>query len=254
VHRIHNPRLWEEYQSEKSRILALIRHHGEPPFKHAEHKINFQTTMRDLPTLDHELNEAYLLHAASYKAIDAIRNYGFEPKKSFRGLFGAGSYFAEDMTKADQYIDPKDETIYVFLARVCMGRPDITTEPCPDRREPRGYPEDFHSTVGEKMRNNTKIRRFREFVIYERRQAYPEFILSLRRKRHLELVGSPTPPPTALLLSNAVLFTLSHSIHHILLAVTKNPVINVILLLAPKKNNFETCPPNGYSGFILSPS
>ena len=54
--------------------------------------------------LRQSVNEHYLLHGCPPDAAEGILENGFNPKRSNPGaMFGQGSYFAENPTKADQY-------------------------------------------------------------------------------------------------------------------------------------------------------
>jgi len=97
-------------------------------------------------------------------------------------MFGEGCYFAEDVTKSDQYIDPKLKYIHLIMARVCMGNPWVTTLPCSKRKFPEGYPDECQSTLAElKNQDGEDVRRFREYIIPKGTLSYPEFILTLKR-------------------------------------------------------------------------
>jgi len=141
---------------------------------------NYQTEAGIEP-LDPDLNEGYLFHATPYAGLLEIKQLGFDPKFTDQGMFGIGCYFGEDMTKADQYIDPKQGCIHVILARVCMGNPFIAVQPRNGKTMPEGYPRTCQSTLTGPLKPNGKARRFREFVVHEGKQAYPEFILTLKR-------------------------------------------------------------------------
>jgi len=182
VEQIHNPSLKISYPIEKKKIQG---------FKKPKHLIHFDTTLEPpltstLGPIDETLNEGFLWHAASDEALHQIKTFGFEPRHTKRGMFGVGCYLAEDLTKADQYIDPSKGEITVLLVRVCMGNPQITTSEQPGVQMPPGYPRRTQSTLAEKYENRelstkTQVRRFREFIVFEGRQIYPEFLIRLQR-------------------------------------------------------------------------
>lgn len=178
VERIQNPEVWNSYQTEKRRICGFQ--------KKVESPIQFKTAVEfplepGIIPLDSELNEGYLFHAASYTSLLEIKQLGFDSKFTTQGMFGVGCYFTEDMTKADQYIDPKQEFIHVVMARVCMGNPFVTSEPRVGALRPDGWPRECQSTLTGPKKPDGETRRFREFIIPEGKQAYPEFVLTLKR-------------------------------------------------------------------------
>src|SRR5690349_11704467 len=63
---------------------------------------------------------------------------GFEERVSrLEGLFGAGIYFTENSSKADEYTTPDEkELCYLFLSRVCLGNPYVTEQPMNGTRRP----------------------------------------------------------------------------------------------------------------------
>jgi hypothetical protein len=50
-----------------------------------------------------EVNEYVLLHGTKQEFVDTIANQGLDSRISCSDYFGAGVYFAESSTKADQY-------------------------------------------------------------------------------------------------------------------------------------------------------
>jgi Poly(ADP-ribose) polymerase catalytic domain len=50
-----------------------------------------------------EVNEYVLLHGTKQEFVDIITNQGLDSRISCSDYFGAGVYFAESSTKADQY-------------------------------------------------------------------------------------------------------------------------------------------------------
>merc|ERR1712048_1291626 len=106
-------------------------------------------------------------------------------KSKGRPLYGQGAYFAEAITKADEYARPvagtKGEEYHVLICRVLGGR--VMYNPSTDGRDPQSVFNDpsqvqktgHHSVVGQRPS-------FREFVVYDKEQVFPEFILTYKRK------------------------------------------------------------------------
>jgi len=96
--------------------------------------------------------------------------------------------------------DPKTDradskaVLYMFVVRVVLGNVFICKKPTPFRKPPCTGPnchkDDckhpshqpfFHSVVGTHKDDSTRLI-FREFVIYDRNQAYPEFLIEYERQ------------------------------------------------------------------------
>lgn len=132
-------------------------------------------------------NEFFLFHGTCPAATDAICEGNFQKSlASSGGLYGPGFYFAEASSKADEYASDDREGIYkglyaMLLCRVTCGAllyndqltPDVDT--LTTLIEPQGP---YHSLLGdrEKVRGT-----YREFVIYDNEQIYPEYIVIYRR-------------------------------------------------------------------------
>ncbi|CAK0836200.1 unnamed protein product [Prorocentrum cordatum] len=124
-------------------------------------------------------NEWLLLHAGLPEALSAIAG----------GLYGSGTYFADSITKADEYARRKVEEKGVFkgcravaVVRVLGGRHYYTDKEVGEADKPkfakRVLEGEYHSTVGDRLKlKNT----YREYVAYDSACTYLEFILYLRK-------------------------------------------------------------------------
>ena len=115
--------------------------------------------------------------------MNAIPTSGFnERKASLNGMFGAGVYFAENSCKSDQYCGPIDSAgpFYMFLCRVAMGKLHIAETATPTARE---APEGFDSVVAvtSQTHPNASLDLYREFIVYDGAQVYPEFLVEFLR-------------------------------------------------------------------------
>lgn len=142
--------------------------------------------------LDEEVNEVYLFHGCTPFAAGKIAEENFDLAmvgKSTGTLFGRGVYFAESSLKADEYSTnkPDEELFPVLLARVLLGKPKL----CQDRRpdidpealqkcceEQDGVPPEFDSIIGDR---EPEVGTFREFIVFDNSQVYPEFIVWYRK-------------------------------------------------------------------------
>jgi hypothetical protein len=182
---VENPLLWRQYCNKATEMESRIEMRGarcssvSPP-------IAEQLVDSDLPSrlqhksLNNSLNEAFLWHGSSKAKIDNIVEEGFDERLSnLRGMLGGGLYFAEDSCKSGQYSEKSiasTRSHWFVLSRVLLGSPHYTKAPMPDIRRP---PVGCDSVVFDPA-HDTGLGHHREFVIYDRFQAYPEFIVEAR--------------------------------------------------------------------------
>jgi hypothetical protein len=122
---------------------------------------------------DETMNEVFLWHATKHEIADVIIKEGVDERVcSLGGLFGAGVYFAEESCKSGQYAKKYQGKHYFFLSRVCLGRPYYATT-CMNstRRAPDGS-DCVIANVGSAINLG-----HRELIVYDRFQAYPEFLI-----------------------------------------------------------------------------
>jgi hypothetical protein len=135
------------------------------------------------PPLDlDQANECLLWHGTTPDAAAIICEQGFDERVcALYGLFGAGVYFAEHSSKADQYCTAGADGLYtVLLSRVALGDAFYTSLPRNGERRPPPLPEGggaLHDSVIGQVDAN----RYREFIVYDRAQTLPEYLLQYRR-------------------------------------------------------------------------
>ena len=134
--------------------------------------------------LDSAVNETYLLHGVkgAGAVMDAICEDGFDARiANSRGLYGAGIYFTDQACKALQYAEPDDQGCrYIIYSRVTLGRAFATNAQMQNERRP---PLGYDSVVANSHVANYGKQKHREFVVYDGRQAYPEFIIILNSSK-----------------------------------------------------------------------
>lgn len=124
-------------------------------------------------TLDHFVNEVWLLHGTSQEGAEAIVQSNFR-LPGLSGCFGKGIYFGEDAVKCDQYAKPVEEGDHegskvMLLCRVILGNV-YHIEHGTDRDAERLVDDpDFDSVVG-------VAHKHREFLVYDVSQVFPEYI------------------------------------------------------------------------------
>ena len=90
---------------------------------------------------------------------------------------GSGVYFAERPCKSDQYMTAdKNGLCYLFLSRVTMGKPFVTQRTRTNIRRLEGDAAGHDSLLSE-----IPSSKYREFVVYDRSQCYPELLIAIER-------------------------------------------------------------------------
>eukprot|EP00928_Gymnodinium_smaydae_P071327 TRINITY_DN5494_c0_g1_i1.p1 TRINITY_DN5494_c0_g1~~TRINITY_DN5494_c0_g1_i1.p1 ORF type:complete len:699 (-),score=67.15 TRINITY_DN5494_c0_g1_i1:383-2479(-) len=219
--RLQHPGLWGKYAAERENIrsseVPSLRSNGLR-IPAVEIRKPFRTMMQKLPgQLDGEINEMYLSHGSKPENILAILSGGLNERFS-QGIFGHGTYLAEDVAKNDQYctVDERhgrhsdlhrelfDKTgmrhegalYYVFFCRVVMGYYVRTSDGSKDmdntdksiwssgNRElsviqGSSPPVIHHSLIAE---TGVRIQRFREFILFHGDRIYPEYLVAYKRQ------------------------------------------------------------------------
>lgn len=135
--------------------------------------------------LDKSLNEVYLLHGTNIRAALSIAQNDFRidlAGSNAGTMYGRGCYLAESCTKGDEYASDDPGTHYdkvfgMLVCRTCLGLPYYTMT----RDEGAGakvVAGEYDSTLGDRER---KVNTFREFVVYDPDQVYPEYIILFHR-------------------------------------------------------------------------
>ncbi len=99
--------------------------------------------------------------------------------------YGRGAYFAEDLAKADQYTKGENP-IHIFVSRVTLGRVCTVTNTIGWANRPPCESKCSHNVCAHKRPfHSVNARpggpRFNEFVVFDVRQSYPEYLLVVRK-------------------------------------------------------------------------
>jgi len=189
-----NPSIWKRYVNKRAVIYREMKMLGNPSV--IKPRTNgFVQRARALSEDNFEplytkMNEMYLFHGTSPSAASSICETDF--KTSFTGtnkgtLLGQGVYFAESSSKSDEYAKDDDSADGLYqglyaclLCRVTMGHINVNEDKTPDADALTKTVQagEFHSVLGdrEKVRGT-----FREFVVFDADQVYPEFVVIYRR-------------------------------------------------------------------------
>ncbi|CAE7772735.1 NEIL3 [Symbiodinium sp. CCMP2592] len=168
--------------------------------------------------LDASKNEMLLLHGTKPEHVHDILFEGLDPLLSKEGLFGTGTYLAEDAAKVDQYLtkDPEwkgnelehelqplhkklyergvkhaTNIYYALVCRVALGEVAVTKDGETCAKTGKAIFQAQRRDALKKRRGRSlvaelggKIERYREFVIFDPAALSVEFLVALKRVRH----------------------------------------------------------------------
>lgn len=214
--RVENINLFNKYSVEKQRLKsvasALQRSRVRCPSVHVRKE--WRQALSKLPgDIDSDVNELYLSHGTKPDVVLSVISGGLNERYS-GGLFGHGTYLAEDIGKNDNYVTEDSRygahqdlhkelygnvrhpgnVFYIFLCRVTMGHFCSTQDGntiigsganiWSSAQRELSYipgtspPEPFHGLVAEV---GGRIQRYREFITFHGDRIYPEYLIAYQR-------------------------------------------------------------------------
>ncbi|CAF1308166.1 unnamed protein product [Adineta steineri] len=210
IKRIHNDKLWHEYCFKKDSIMNKTNNR----LMEYESSKYFEDRPLLTPLLDASANEYWLFHGCDRKILPILLHDGYDPRvSSITGMFGGGFYLAENSSKSNQYIAcPSCEKNCIFRGRgcSCKNQNDLQylmivyrallgdvhramnydetiyrgqEEKKPIRRPPLkdNSCDLYDSVMGESKTYGGNRLEYREFILYESGQAYPEYVIQYKR-------------------------------------------------------------------------
>lgn len=210
AYRNQNADLWQKY----SLCRTAISEECAGPCKEVVHKVRGVATSgwKLEADVDSSVNEWYLFHGSSASRCKNICSINFRLAMAGTGatwkdpgkdigtpLYGYGIYLAERITKADEYSGilepeqaqttpvvqiPEDAGPEIFTALLCRiigGRTNVvmTNEIEVEKLREDVFQGPFNSVFGDRV--TTLGKPYREVVIYDKDQCYPEFLLMYTR-------------------------------------------------------------------------
>ena len=200
VHRIENYQLWQRYQARLRAMRedrAKYNLHSEPAALDLDGRESVMTESQ--PYLDcgellaRDVDEKILLHGTSWYNANSIVENGFDHRTCARGMYGDGVYFAGAACKSHQYScgyqcssahTPAcrcERTL--IIARVALGDAYYASETrygkrrAPNRHGATGTHGSVVVNPGQIMGHHNPIQAHQEFVIFDREQAYPAYVV-----------------------------------------------------------------------------
>ncbi|XP_053399094.1 protein mono-ADP-ribosyltransferase PARP14-like isoform X2 [Mercenaria mercenaria] len=198
VERIENCELFEKYALKRQEMFHQASKQGAfAPLQNVKGSSGKIMTTDNIPKdsalardIHPEINEHYMFHGTVESVADTIIKQGLDCRLGgAAAMFGQGVYAAESSTKSDQYADPISNRTSsekkMFLIRMCLGKMYVEKSaktfaraPCMHCCMDKCSCKDnsfFDSVVGDGGWN------FREFVVYDRTQVYPEYLITYVR-------------------------------------------------------------------------
>lgn len=99
--RVEHKYQWRRYEVERNCMFERLLKHPPPPVQLRFELKRCSDALPDM--LLKEVNECHLLHGTKCESVLAMLQNGLNERFS-RGIFGNGTYFAEDAGKCDQYV------------------------------------------------------------------------------------------------------------------------------------------------------
>eukprot|EP00927_Polykrikos_kofoidii_P036868 TRINITY_DN31090_c0_g1_i1.p1 TRINITY_DN31090_c0_g1~~TRINITY_DN31090_c0_g1_i1.p1 ORF type:complete len:589 (+),score=90.51 TRINITY_DN31090_c0_g1_i1:121-1887(+) len=195
-----NKELWGYYALNRGAVTAeCTERDGSGAFKPIVDVASVDVLLEDSPAVD-GCNEWYLFHGSSEVNCLSIMRTNYRVSLAGTGatwkegddakgtpLYGFGLYFAERVTKADEYSEmlqadhPFAGCHTVLVNRVVGGRAQYcdSNEIDPKLLQKNVIAGAFHSVFGDRVAKLKKP--YREVVIYNASQCYPEYLVYYKR-------------------------------------------------------------------------
>ena len=198
VHRIENYRLWHRY---KTRIGAMRQDNTAKKVVIESAPLDLDGSKRIMEeaqavfhcgeVLDPDVDEKILLHGTSWENANSIVREGFDHRTCQNAFYGAGVYFAGAACKSHQYTCENHKPLCcncwsertLIISRVALGDSYLATETRkkerrpPLRRESSGTYDSIMVKPGA-IQGHPKTKQIhQEFVIFDREQAYPCYVV-----------------------------------------------------------------------------
>eukprot|EP00929_Paragymnodinium_shiwhaense_P068890 TRINITY_DN34740_c0_g1_i1.p1 TRINITY_DN34740_c0_g1~~TRINITY_DN34740_c0_g1_i1.p1 ORF type:complete len:477 (-),score=66.14 TRINITY_DN34740_c0_g1_i1:87-1517(-) len=135
-----------------------------------------------------DTNELYLFHGSTPSGALGIGEDGFrlDLAGSHAGtMFGKGAYFAECSSKSDEYASADPSGLFagryaLLLCRVVCGEFFYQTKSDIPAVEKALKSQEYDGVLGDR---EAAVGTYREFVVFDQEQVYPEYVLIYKRER-----------------------------------------------------------------------
>lgn len=188
VVRVQNAESYVNYKDRRKKVEAKVRVAKDCPTDEAWDVKTARIPLTGVNgaggnPVDYKINEHYLWHGTDATAAEGITDSCFDLKRAgtkYGALFGPGIYLAESCMKADEYVHADSRGWFpLLLCRVALGRINLV-----DAKEPAKLGlkleasckngGQYDSVIGDREK---VVKTFREFIVFDSHQVYPEFIV-----------------------------------------------------------------------------
>lgn len=197
VQRVENLHVYEQYCQRRQHLFHKAGEYGVfkklsdlPNVQHGNSKVEKYIPKIWKSTLYPEVNEGFFFHGTKKENVQGVIKQGLDSRMGEgQAVFGRALYMAESSTKADQYTDSRGQRsrtgLQMFVMRVSLGdicllkkernlcRPPCLESDCDSDK--CDHDKRYDSVVEEERYI------FREFVVYDSHQVYPEFLITYDR-------------------------------------------------------------------------
>ncbi|CAK9100708.1 Poly [ADP-ribose] polymerase tankyrase (dTNKS) (Poly [ADP-ribose] polymerase) (Protein poly-ADP-ribosyltransferase tankyrase) [Durusdinium trenchii] len=191
VVRMEDSKMWRRFEQKRAELAVR----GQPKLMEempgsGPIKTSAEADAEELPSclkeLTVNLNEAFLFHGSSPGGALGIGENGFDMGRvgsNVGTMFGAGAYLAEASSKSDEYATEDPSGLFagkfaLLLCRTLLGNMFYITESNIPRIEDALATGRFQCVLGDR---EAAVDTYREFVVFDEAQIYPEFVLIYTR-------------------------------------------------------------------------
>ncbi|CAE7882342.1 PARP11, partial [Symbiodinium microadriaticum] len=189
IQRVEDSALWQKYPECRARIALKTDEVTQLEDLPGSGSCKTTRSLGDLNArLDSSINELYLFHGSSPAGVLGIGSSGFNldlAGSSAGMMFGPGAYFAEASSKGDEYASEDPSGLFagkcaMLLCRVVCGEL-FRVEAADPRLVQSSRTGRYDGTLGDREH---AAGTYREFVVYDQAQVYPEYVIIYRRIFH----------------------------------------------------------------------
>ncbi|KAK3099435.1 hypothetical protein FSP39_004314 [Pinctada imbricata] len=146
-----------------------------------------------------EINEHYFFHGTNASVVPVIKSQGLDSRLAASGRVGAGVYGAEVASKSAQYVGPDQRGhCFMFIIRMCMGDVYVTQTGGGYRRAPckTCFSDKCikHYDLYDSIMADGAAFADREFLVYDKNQCYPEYLIEFSSQMHAPQMPMHIPP------------------------------------------------------------
>mmetsp|Transcript_83947 Transcript_83947/g.271263 ORF Transcript_83947/g.271263 Transcript_83947/m.271263 type:complete len:894 (+) Transcript_83947:111-2792(+) len=189
---VQNVAAWMNYSEARTRIRGAGSATPTSAYMALEPEVLTATSgfSGSLGWLDEAANEHWLFHGTRVSSAQYITDGEFrmDLAGTHRGtLYGRAVYLAECSSKADEYSEADEEGLCrILLCRSTLGNVLVEREKRPSAPElEEQCRAKYNSVCGDRW---AAVGTFREFVLYESSQVYPEYIVYYKRMSQADLL------------------------------------------------------------------